>query len=75
MFSPLASRSGREDEPMRTENYINGEFRPALSGLTDDVLAPATGEVIATVSSSDSADVDEAVAAAKRAFVTWSRTT
>ena len=60
---------------MRTENYINGEFRPALSGLTDDVVAPATGEVIATVSSSDSADVDDAVAAAKRAFVTWSETT
>ena len=60
---------------MRTENYINGEFRPALSGLTDDVVAPATGEVIATVSSSDSADVDDAVSAAKRAFVTWSETT
>jgi 1-pyrroline dehydrogenase len=60
---------------MRTENYIDGEFRPAASGLSDDVLAPATGEVIATVASSDAADVDAAVAAARRAFTTWSETT
>jgi 1-pyrroline dehydrogenase len=60
---------------MQTENYINGEFRPAASGLTDEVLNPATGEVITSVTSSDAVDVDAAVAAAKAAFETWSDTT
>jgi 1-pyrroline dehydrogenase len=60
---------------MRTENFIDGEFRPAASGATDDVLEPATGEVLATVASSDDADVEAAVEAAKRAFETWSATT
>ncbi|MSX74964.1 MAG: aldehyde dehydrogenase family protein, partial [Actinobacteria bacterium] len=56
-------------------NFINGEFRPARSGLTDQVLDPATGNVIAQVASSDTADVDEAVIAATEAFTTWSETT
>jgi 1-pyrroline dehydrogenase len=56
-------------------NFINGEFRPARSGLTDQVLDPATGRVIAQVASSDAADVDEAVIAATEAFTTWSETT
>ncbi|CAB4548560.1 unannotated protein [freshwater metagenome] len=56
-------------------NFINGGFRPALSGLTDQVLAPATGEVIAQVASSAAADVDAAVIAATEAFTTWSETT
>jgi len=56
-------------------NFINGEFKPARSGLTDQVLDPATGGVIAQVASSDAADVDEAVIAATEAFTTWSETT
>jgi len=60
---------------MQTENFINGEFRPAASGLTDEVLNPATGEVITSVTSSDAVDVDAAVVAAKAAFETWSDTT
>ncbi len=59
----------------QTGNFINGEFRPALSGATDDVVAPATGEVIATVASSGAADVDAAVEGARTAFTTWSETT
>src|SRR5690606_37708653 len=64
-----------QTEPMQTGNFINGEFRAALSGATDDVVAPATGEVIATVASSGAADVDAAVAGARAAFETWSETT
>ena len=60
---------------MQTENFINGEFRPAASGATDEVLNPATGEVITSVASSDAVDVDAAVEAAKAAFETWSETT
>jgi 1-pyrroline dehydrogenase len=57
------------------ENFIGGTFRPAKSGVMDEVLDPATGEVIAEVPSSDSVDVDDAVAAAASAFDAWSRTT
>ena len=60
---------------MRTEHFIDGQFRPSASGATDDIVNPATGEVIARVASADVAEVDAAIAAASRAFVTWSRTT
>ena len=60
---------------MQTENFINGEFRPAASGASDEVLNPANGAVITSVTSSDGADVDAAVQAAKVAFETWSDTT
>ncbi len=52
-------------------NFIGGAWRPAASGAVDEVLAPATGEVLAKVPSSDKADVDAAVAAAATAFETW----
>jgi len=60
---------------MQTLNLIDGELRAARSGRTDDVVDPATGEVIAAVASAEAADVDDAVAAAARAFGAWSRTT
>jgi betaine-aldehyde dehydrogenase len=61
---------------MRTlENFIDGAFRPAQGGATEAVLNPATGEEIAQAPLSEAADVDAAVAAAKRAFESWSQTT
>src|SRR3954447_4196594 len=52
-------------------NYIGGKWVPARSGAVDQVLEPATGEVLDEVASSDAADVDDAVAAAKAAFDEW----
>ena len=60
---------------MAYENFIGGAWKPAASGATDEVLDPATGEVIAEVPSSDANDVDAAVAAATEAFASWGRTT
>jgi betaine-aldehyde dehydrogenase len=61
---------------MRTlENFIDGAFRPALDGHTEPVLNPATGEEIAQAPLSGAADIDTAVAAARRAFEGWSQTT
>ena len=48
--------------------YINGEFSPAKSGRVFASVNPATGETIAEVAECDAADVDLAVAAARRAF-------
>lgn len=56
-------------------NYIAGDWVPARSGNTDEVVAPASGEALAEVPASDAADVDAAVQAAADAFRTWSTTT
>ncbi|MBJ8348894.1 aldehyde dehydrogenase family protein [Antrihabitans sp. YC2-6] len=48
--------------------YVDGQWIDALSGATFETLDPATGEAITTVPHSGVADVDRAVAAARRAF-------
>jgi aldehyde dehydrogenase (NAD+) len=53
---------------------IDGQRVPSLSGRTFETLNPATEQVIATIAEGDAADVDRAVAAARRAFEgPWSR--
>ena len=47
---------------------INNQWLPASSGTTMEVVNPATEEVIASVASAGSADVDAAVAAARAAL-------
>ena len=59
---------------MRILNFIDNEFREAIGGGWIDDVEPATGEVFAQIADSDARDVDEAAAAAKRAFPSWSRT-
>ena len=56
-------------------NFIGGKWVPAQSGATDEVVAPATGAVIASVPSSGAADVDAAVVAASAAFAEWGTAT
>lgn len=50
------------------EAFIDGSFRPALSGRTFPSHNPATGQLIADVAACDGADVDVAVASARAAF-------
>ncbi|MFP5248154.1 MAG: aldehyde dehydrogenase family protein, partial [Thermoanaerobaculia bacterium] len=57
---------------MRLGNFIGGAFVPPASGQYLDDIRPATGEVLAQIPDSDTADVDAAVQAAKRAFPSWS---
>ena len=57
------------------QQFIGGQWVDAASGETLDVENPATGEVVATVPASSSADVDRAVDAAATAFESWSLTT
>src|SRR6476659_627024 len=72
----LVCTSPRErTSPVATENFIGGKWVAARDGRTDDVVNPATGAVIETVSSSDTADVEAAVDAAAGAFEEWSTTT
>ncbi|WP_337588591.1 aldehyde dehydrogenase [Nitrincola nitratireducens] len=48
--------------------FIDGEFRPSLSGKTIPTTNPATGQIIAQLAAGNAADVDLAVSAAKIAF-------
>jgi betaine-aldehyde dehydrogenase len=59
----------------KLQNFIDGEFVDAADGATEEVVNPANGEAIAEMPLSNEEDVNRAVAAAKRAFESWSNTT
>jgi betaine-aldehyde dehydrogenase len=61
--------------PLHLLNFIDGAPTDAASGRRSVVTSPGDGRQIATVPDSGADDVDRAVAAAQRAFATWSRTT
>lgn len=48
--------------------YIDGKLRPAAGGRTYDDISPWTGQVIAKAADANKDDVNEAIAAARRAF-------
>lgn len=54
--------------------FIDGALRDAQGGATFDVISPWTGEPVGKAADASAADVDEAIAAARRAFDTtdWS---
>ncbi|MGI9200335.1 MAG: aldehyde dehydrogenase family protein [Woeseiaceae bacterium] len=54
--------------------YIDGQWVDPIEPKTLDVINPATEEVCGQISLGSAADVDVAVAAAKRAFETFSQT-
>lgn len=55
--------------------YIDGRFIPAGPGRAGEpVLDPATGETLAELPHATAAELDEAVAAAQRAFAGWAST-
>lgn len=59
---------------LKLANYIDGQLVTAASGGWLDDFEPATGQVYARIPDSHKTDVDNAVAAAKRAFPAWSAT-
>jgi len=56
-----------------TRLYLNGEWVPPLAGEVVDVINPATEKPAGKITLATVADVDRAVAAARAAFVTFSR--
>ncbi|HYV16639.1 MAG TPA: gamma-aminobutyraldehyde dehydrogenase [Conexibacter sp.] len=56
-------------------NFIDGAHVDPVEGATEPVLNPATGEEIAQAPLSGAADVENAVAAARRAFGGWANAT
>ena len=63
--------SASPSEPETLENYVGGAWvRPTATGLLD-VPDPSSGTLLARVPRSGAADVDLAVVAARRAFLSW----
>src|SRR5437870_1112140 len=58
-------------------HFIDGRYVEPLTGRWFETRNPATGELLATVAEGEAADIDRAVAAARKAFETgpWPRTT
>ena len=54
--------------------YIGGEWVTPAGTATEDVVNPATEEIIGSVPMGTPEDVDRAVAAARQAFPSWSTT-
>jgi betaine-aldehyde dehydrogenase len=59
----------------KLRNFIDGKAVDPAEGGTEDVVNPATGEVVAEAPLSTKEDVDRAVAAAGRAFDGWATQT
>ena len=58
-----------------TTHYIDGAFVESHGREAMDIIKPTNGKVIARVTLGDEDDTRRAIAAAKRAFVTFGRTT
>jgi betaine-aldehyde dehydrogenase len=71
------SKRSRKPKPraLTLKNMIDGKFVAPADGKREDVVNPATGEVIAKAPLSGKRDVDAAVKAAKAAFEEWGVTT
>ncbi len=59
----------------RLQFYIDGKWVDPVTPKTIDVINPANEEAFARISLGSKADVDKAVAAARKAFETFSKTT
>src|ERR1700752_377719 len=57
-----------------TRLFVDGRLRDATTGRTADNVNPATEEVLGLTADAGAEDIDEAIAAARRAFDTtdWS---
>ncbi|MGV3271240.1 methylmalonate-semialdehyde dehydrogenase [Bacillus sp. CIS52] len=61
-------------EIRKLKNYINGEWVESKTDQYEDVVNPATKEVMCQVPISTQEDVEYAVRSASEAFKTWSKT-
>lgn len=64
--------AGTRPEIAGLNHYLNGREVAGSSGRFGDVFNPATGAIQARVPLASAAEVDQAVANAREAFVTWS---
>ena len=58
----------------KVANFFNGEWQDSAATEWQDVINPATGDVIAQVPLSDGAEVTKVIEAAAAAYPAWRRT-
>ena len=69
-----AQQPAASNTPRKYQLLIDGKWVDAESGKTFETPNPSTGQTLAEVAEADKADVDKAVAAARRAYEgKWSR--
>jgi aldehyde dehydrogenase (NAD+) len=56
------------------QNYIDGQWVDSIGGTRHEVISPSTEEACSAITLGTAADVDAAVAAAKRAYESFSQT-
>ena len=56
------------------DNYINGTWTAPSTGQYFEVVSPVDGKLLAKAAHSAKLDVENAVNAAEKAFITWSQT-
>jgi betaine-aldehyde dehydrogenase len=70
----MSSTQPAPETPRKYQLFIDGKWVDAESGKTFTTPNPATGATLAEVAEGDKADIDKAVAAARRAFDgAWSK--
>src|SRR4029079_9130353 len=70
----MSSAQQVENTPKSYQLFIDGQWVDAESGKTFTTPNPATGATLAEVSEGDKADIDKAVAAARKALEgSWSK--
>jgi aldehyde dehydrogenase (NAD+) len=72
--SPAAINAWLEEHGRKFGLFINNEWITPKGAKTYSSYNPATGELIAETAQAEKKDVDAAVAAARSAFETWSKT-
>ena len=71
----MSSTQAVAETPRKYQLFIDGQWVDAESGKTFETPNPATGKTLAEVAEGDKADIDKAVAAARKAFEgKWSKT-
>src|SRR5215204_3659136 len=70
----MSSAKSASETPRKYQLFIDGKWGDAASGKTFETPNPATGATLAEVAEGDKADIDKAVAAARRAYEgKWSK--
>src|ERR1043165_9956552 len=70
----MSSTQPAAETPRKYQLFIDGQWVDAESGKTFETPNPATGATLAEIAEGDKADIDKAVAAARKAFEgKWSK--
>jgi succinate-semialdehyde dehydrogenase/glutarate-semialdehyde dehydrogenase len=71
MSAPATAEATKQVQYPTVALYIDGKWGEGAGGRGDDVVNPATGQVLGQVPFAEPEDVDRAIAAARAAFPGW----